>query len=505
MTFHTCVLANYRAQSVEEYRDNPLIEALPDICTERDAAGAMLVRPQFDPKERLLPVEQRWHLLARLKHIVVPRPMYYLIERTVSRLIRSGYVLRNPLRADTWRRVYGARILASDDSRWQDDRALLNAESKCTIVGLSGIGKTTAIDAVLRVYHEQVIRHEAYRDHQLPLTQIVWLKVTCPENGSISSFCREFARQLDRALGVDKYERMYTRSKLTRDELEGMMRQHCATYFIGLLVIDEIQRLDLAKTHGAAPLLDFFQDLRDHLKVPIVLIGTYKAVNLFTGGLKDARRVSENGLIDLERPTSYQDEEWQRFVRRLWAYQWVQRPAPLDDELLHELFDLTQGVTDILVILFKLAQQRAMQDGTEVVDLSCIRSTYDEQLTLLHRAINALRKDTYKSLSQFEDLLPPNRELLGGANNSVDAGADVEARIDELLASDASSITKQQEKAVTGGSRPRKRRVKPEMLDRDDLRSVATSSDAYEALKESGVIGDDFFTSTHCSGVKRKG
>ena len=221
-------------------------------------------------------------------------------------------------------------------------------------------------------------RHDTFQGQRIPITQIVWLKVTCPQNGSISSFCREFARQLDRALGVDKFERMYSRSKVTRDELEGMIRQHCATYFVGLLVIDEIQRLDLAKTQGAAPLLDFFQDLRDHLKVPSLLIGTYKAVRLFQGELKDARRASESGLIDIERPSSHLDEEWVKFVKRLWTYQWTKRPTVVDDDLLITLYELTQGITDILVILFKLAQQRAMFDGTEAVTVDSIRATYDE-------------------------------------------------------------------------------------------------------------------------------
>lgn len=218
MTLRAGIMATYREQAIEEYRDNPLIEALPAICSERDAALAMLVRPKFNTDERQFPAEQRWHLLARLKHVVVPRPKYYEIERTVSRLIRAGYVLRNPLQSNTWRRVYGART--QPDERMEEhsaDGQLFTADSKATIVGLSGIGKTTAMDAVLRIYPNQVIRHEIYRNHRLPVTQIVWLKVTCPENGSISSFCREFARQLDRALGVDKYERMYSRSKLTRD------------------------------------------------------------------------------------------------------------------------------------------------------------------------------------------------------------------------------------------------------------------------------------------------
>ncbi|WP_176315819.1 ATP-binding protein [Burkholderia vietnamiensis] len=282
MNQRTGVPATYRDQPIEEYRDNPLIAALPDIYSERDAAVAMLVRPKFDAAERQLPAEQRWHLLARLKHVVVPRPKYYEIERTVSRLIRAGYVLRNPLQANTWRRVYCARAQPEGyPDETGSSEQLMVADSKATIVGLSGIGKTTAVDAVLRTYPSQVIRHEIYQGARLPITQIVWLKVTCPENGSISSFCREFARQLDRALGTDKFERMYSRSKLTRDQLEGMMRQHSATYFLGLLVIDEIQRLSLAKTQGAAPLLDFVQDLRDHLKVPTVLVGTYKAIRLF--------------------------------------------------------------------------------------------------------------------------------------------------------------------------------------------------------------------------------
>jgi hypothetical protein len=487
MSERTGVPATYRDQPIEEYRDNPLIAALPDIYSERDAAVAMLVRPKFDAAERQLPAEQRWHLLARLKHVVVPRPKYYEIERTVSRLIRAGYVLRNPLQADTWRRVYCARAQRDGYSgETGSSEQLMAADSKATIVGLSGIGKTTAVDAVLRTYPSQVIRHEIYQGNRLPITQIVWLKVTCPENGSISSFCREFARQLDRALGTDKFERMYSRSKLTRDQLEGMMRQHSATYFLGLLVIDEIQRLNLAKTQGAAPLLDFFQDLRDHLKVPTVLVGTYKAIRLFQHQLKDARRASESGLIDIERPGSHNDEEWVKFAKRLWTYQWTQTPTELSEELLYTLYDLTQGVTDILVILFKLAQQRAMLDGTEAVNVECIRATYDEQLALLHPAINALRENTSRSLARFEDLLPPNRDLVGQSTRASPA-EDIDARIDALLSGQNVQALPPQAMKVT---RNRGKRRVPKDHHADDLRSATHADDVYTALKQAGAVGD---------------
>lgn len=156
--------------------------------------------------------------------------------------------------------------------------------------------------------------------------QIVWLKVTCPKNGSISSFCREFARQVDLALHTDgKYEKEFTKSHMREDMLEGSMRQIAATHFLGILLIDENQRLNLSKTDGSAPLLYFFQDLCTLLRVPVVEIGTYKAGRLFTEEMKDARRASENGLLEFRRPLR-QTKEWDDFVRRIWAYQRVQHP-----------------------------------------------------------------------------------------------------------------------------------------------------------------------------------
>jgi ABC-type dipeptide/oligopeptide/nickel transport system ATPase component len=398
----------YVEQNIGEYRDNLLIEALPPILTEADAARAMILRPQIQPEERALSAEERWHLLARLKYVVIPRLIFYDVERTISRLLRAGYVVRNPCEAATWRSIYTAQ----DREQWRNlDWQLIPCESQLLIVGLSGSGKTTCADAVLRTYPQQIIHHTTWRGRHLPITQLVWLKVTCPKNGSISSFCREFARQADVALDTDgKYEKLFSRTGMREDMLEGAMRQIAATHFLGILIIDEIQRLSLQKTRGTAPLLHFFQDLRTALRVPIVEIGTSKAAGLFTNEMKDGRRASESGLIQFERPPK-RIKEWDDFVRRIWTYQWVRQPRDPDDEMLDTVFDLSQSIPDFVVLLFKLAQQRAMLDGTETLTPKLLRQTYDEALGLLHPAINALRTNTMKSLSLYEDLLPVEEAL----------------------------------------------------------------------------------------------
>jgi len=243
-------VAAYCEQRVAEYRDNPLIEALPGILSEKEAAHAMMLRPTFNSEERQMPTEERWHLLARLKYVVVPRFNFYDVERTISRLLRAGYVVRNPLEAATWRTIYGAQ----DSTQSQNlDPQLIPCDSQMLIVGLSGSGKTTCADAILRTYPHQVIHHGRWKNRHLPISQLVWLKVTCPKNGSISSFCREFARQVDIALGTDgKYEKLFSRSRMREDMLEGAMRQIASTHFLGILIIDEIQRLSVSKAGGSS-------------------------------------------------------------------------------------------------------------------------------------------------------------------------------------------------------------------------------------------------------------
>jgi len=470
----------YLRQRIQEYQDNPLIEALPPILNLREAALHMMYRPPFELEEKSFTVEERWHLLGRLKHIVAPRPIFYQLERTVSRLIRAGYVLRNPCKPETWQSVYKAQANTPPPLL---HRHLTATDSEAVVVGLSGMGKTTAIDAVLRTYPQQLIQHQRWRNQPLPIKQLVWLKITCPKNGSILAFCREFARQLDSALGTNEYEKMYSRSGITTDETEAMMRQHAATYFLGVLVIDEIQRLSVAKSGGSARLLDFIQNLRDMLKVPIVLVGTYKAVSLFKSEMKDARRASESGLLDFKRPMR-RDAEWDKLVERIWHYQWLHNFAPLTPSMLDRLFDLTQGVTDFLAILFKLAQQRVMEDGTETLTKAAIQATYDESLTLLHPAINALRKNTIESLFAFEDLLPPDRYLEELKDVQTPGFEHLEEDLDALFAVPEHAPSA----PAPSPSATKKTRRTTRLEDQNDLRHAAAQATPLEFLQEAGHL-----------------
>lgn len=284
---------------------------------------------------------------------------------------------------------------------------------------------------------------------------------------------------------------------MREDMLEGAMRQIAATHFLGILIIDEIQRLSLQKTHGTAPLLHFFQDLRTVLRVPVVEIGTSKAANLFTNEMKDGRRASESGLIQFERPPK-RVKEWDDFVRRIWTYQWVRQPRDPDDEMLDTVFDLSQSIPDFVVLLFKLAQQRAMLDGTETLTPKLLRHTYDDGLALLHPAINALRTNTTKSLSQYEDLLPVD-EALAKLLEFPKHVTVVQDYLDQLFpltgfaapaAETGQSVSPQ---SCDGSTEP----ANPSAVDPAlppgyvDMRTAADADDPHQYLVEKGVISHE--------------
>jgi hypothetical protein len=353
-------------------------------------------------------------------------------------------------------------------------------------VGLSGIGKTTAVNTVLRSYGQQVIDHVRWQGRPLAIRQIVWIKVVCPENGTIRSFCREFARQLDQALRTDKYYKMYTKSKVTIDDVKGYMRQHAASFFLGLLVVDEIQRLKAVKQGDGVALMNFIQDLRDLMGVPILLVGTYKAMGLFSREMKDARRASESGLIDFKRSV-LRDDEWDTFVKRLWKYQWTQTPAKMTEEILVALHHLSLGITDVVVVLFKLAQQYAMESGIEEITVEVIKHAYNEYLIPLHRPLNALRTGTFESLASFEDLIPPDLWDLNVPASSTISVSELNRALDTAFDDQPKPDRRVDAPIATVAAENGRKAGRPKGKN-GALQRTADAEDTYDALQKAGVI-----------------
>ncbi|OJA95741.1 ATP-binding protein [Burkholderia ubonensis] len=190
--------AEYGDSPIAQYQGNPFIEALPPILSESEAAASMALFPDEPGSETRLSKEVRLHCIDRLLQLVQPLPIHLELESALSSLMRGGYVGRNPLAQSTWRHMYS---LAGCDAAATGFRSTATTLS---VVGLSGIGKSTALESILRLYPPAIL-HRKYRGQELIQVQIPWLKIECPFDGSLTGLCHAFFRALDRAIGEERY------------------------------------------------------------------------------------------------------------------------------------------------------------------------------------------------------------------------------------------------------------------------------------------------------------
>ncbi|WP_445626607.1 ATP-binding protein [Nostoc sp. DSM 114167] len=412
------VPASYRDPLISSYRGNPLIEALPPILSEEEVMQFLANYPNYDEGERQLPSHLRLHLVQNALQFFEPLPIHIDLEQRFSRMIRAGYQARNPLKADFWRNFQKQLdVLGSEVTTVTQNHRFRSTATGFTIIGISGVGKTTSVEAILDLY-PQIIVHGHYCDRDFILMQIVWLKLECPNDGSIKGLCLNFFQAVDDLLRTD-YSKNYTGGgRRTVDELIPYMARVASLHCIGVLVIDEIQHLNEAKSGGSKKMLNFFVQLINTIGIPVVLVGTYKAMTILSGEFRQIRRGSGQGDLVWDRMAD--DDVWEFFVESLWRYQYLKKLCPLKPELCHALYEVTQGITDFAVKIYMLAQVRAIATGKETVTESIIRSVAKDSLRLAQPIMLALKNGDIQFLQNFEDVHPIDiTSFIQEAQNSI--------------------------------------------------------------------------------------
>lgn len=399
--------AKYIHQQILTYVGNPLIEALPRVLTTQEAMKKLSYYPEYDESMRYLPKEIRYQMLEDIVRFFTPLNIHIDLERRISRLIHAGYIERNPLKIFFWgendRRA--SKVNKDSISQYGDDNDFHSTSAYgFNTVGISGIGKSLAYERVLRLF-PQVIHHSEYKEQKFTFSQIVWLKIDCPFDGGLKGLCINFFQTIDSILGTSYYKN-YGSKNNTTEEMLPFMALVAANHGIGILVIDEIQRLSLAKSGGVEKMLNFFVQLVNTVGVPVTLVGTYKSLSLFDGNFSQMRRGTGQGDLVWDRMKN--DKEWELFVKALWYFQYTKKVCSLDEnpELINVLYEETQGITDLAVKAYMLAQERAIETKKELVTTSTIRSVCKDKFRILKPALDALKSKTKTALKHYEDAYP---------------------------------------------------------------------------------------------------
>ncbi|HCY35747.1 MAG TPA: AAA family ATPase [Candidatus Margulisbacteria bacterium] len=393
--------AVYTEQILDEYRNNPLIEALPPIYSLEEVIEKLTVDPGYNEQERQLDTKYRYHCIQRLFKFFQPLSTHIDIEQRVSRAIRQGYLSRNPLAREYVEQLRsGHEMIKQGRLNFDGNYTARATASGFTIIGISGVGKTTAVERILSLY-PQVITHAKYNDRNLTLYQIAWMKLDCPYDGSLKGLCFSFFHELDRLMGTAYYKKFAT-GRGTVDTMLPRMAQMASLHCLGVLVIDEIQHLSLAKSGGSDLMLNFFVTLVNTIGVPVILIGTTKAMHILQGEFRQARRGSGQGDLIWDRLKN--DRSFNIMMKAMWKNQWTKQNNPLTEEIINTIYDESQGIIDIAVKLYAMAQMKAIASGTENITPDTIKKVAEEKLKLVRPMLQALRSGNLKEIAKYSDI-----------------------------------------------------------------------------------------------------
>ncbi|EOP54859.1 hypothetical protein IIW_00993 [Bacillus cereus VD136] len=404
--------AVYLPQQIKEYEGNPFLETLPPILSTENLYKAVVVYPHFNKDERSHSKELRYHYVMRLNSFFQPYGRQMALYNLFDRALRQGYLYRNPMNKEEkllLRQIY--------DNLQKGEMPLTNSDEVpgegFMIIGTSGIGKSRSLSRLLSTY-PQVIQHTEYKTRPFIRKQVVYLKIDCPHDGTLKGLIGAFFKKLDSVLGT-QYTQEIFKSRVTVSRLIVAMQSQIVQHGIGVLIVDEIQHLSIAKSQGEEIMLNFFVTLNNTCKIPVIFIGTPKTEVLYKRALRQIRRMCGQGdLIWMHHRET--DREWELLLKGLWRYQWNQEYTELTPELSKVMYEYSQGIIAIAVKLFMLVQMETMKKKKEVITPTIIKRVSENYLKSLQPVLKAMKTGKKSNMARYEDI------VLSTLDDTLDSG-----------------------------------------------------------------------------------
>lgn len=354
--------AHYYPQSMEEFIGNPLLEALLPLDDPALYPRLLLVQPPYKPDDRESPAALRLFCLQRLSELHIPTREDIMLLLSINRSLRWGYAGRNPMGLDVVREALHERGAEMTEELEKYLKSIIAPIYGFPVLGISGVGKTTSVQNALSLF-PQVISHKSYRGKPFEKEQLVWLKVDCPGDGTPKGLCSAILRGIDEAMGTD-YAQQIIRNRMSKDVLLVKVSQLVQSLYLGILVIDDIQNICSTKRTISDELLSFMVSMANNLKIPVVMVGSPKILDLLQKEFQQAKRASGEGEIRMNLMPD-NSTEWKRFIKVLWHYQYTNKRVNLTSKMEKTFYEESVGNPFVAATLYKLVQDDAIISKNE--------------------------------------------------------------------------------------------------------------------------------------------
>ena len=339
---------------------------LPEMKSGNELISALSIIPEYD--ETICQQNQAVRLMALsdLYQIYIPSQMSLEIySKLYLALLRSMQKKGTQMAIKQRYENYKAM-------QQQSYSGILGGSDSFTIIGTSGIGKSSAISRAISLITENRII-----ETDKPYTKIIpCLIVQCPFDSSVKGLLLEILRKVDEELGTDHYIHAIKSRASTTDMLIGAVSS-IALNNIGMLVVDEIQ--NVVNSKNGKSLIGALTQLINNSGISICMVGTPESTVFFEQAMQLARR-----SVGLQYTTMKYDEYFQSFCKVIFKYQFLKNQTEITAAITEWLYEHSAGVVSVVVSLIHDAQEIAILTGKEILNLDTLNEAYQQRLTLLH-------------------------------------------------------------------------------------------------------------------------
>ena len=358
--------------------DNILSQLSP-MKNGKELLDQLTVLPTYDLNIRDQPSTVRLMALSDLYSIYIPSSMSVEIYSKLYLALLRSLQKKVGITAQIQRNENHKRICQ------RENNSILGGADSFTVVGSSGIGKSTAINRAIDLIAEQGLIENTH-------TKIMpCVVVQCPHDSSVKGLLLEILRKVDTFLDSDYYQKAL-RNRVTTDMLIGNVAQISLNH-IGLLVVDEIQ--NVVNNKNGKALVAMLTQLINSSGISICMVGTPECAQFFEQAMQLARRA-----LGLYYGAVEYDQFFHNFCSTLFEYQYVKNKTEISDGIIQWLYDHSGGIISIVVSLIHDAQEIAILSGTETLDFDTLNEAYQKRLSMLHTFISPSKPIPRKKKSE---------------------------------------------------------------------------------------------------------
>ena len=341
------------------------INNMPEMKSGQELISALTVLPEYDDSIRNENQAIRLMQLSDLYRMYIPSSMSLEIySKLYLALLRSlqkkGTQAAVRQKYENYKRIQN-----------QDYRGIIGGSDSFTIIGTSGIGKSSAISRAI-----ELITENKMIEIEEPYTKIIpCVIVQCPFDSSVKGLLLEILRKVDEALETHYYQNAL-RARATTDMLIGSVSQ-VALNHIGMLIVDEIQ--NVVNSKNGKSLIGSLTQLINNSGISICMVGTPECTPFFEQALQLARR-----SVGLQYQNMPYDAYFESFCKILFDYQYTKERTEPNPAIYEWLYEHSAGILSIVVSLIHDAQEIAILSGKERLDMDTLNEAYSQRLSFLH-------------------------------------------------------------------------------------------------------------------------